>query len=181
MNQFSSFQVDGCGYTKIMQLMDLFCFQFIWDSTEKLAKYLRKTVNLSVQGLFAVCCVDMYILPVPKYQLELKCRRELSSKLQCVLQTGKQITITQQIFKQIVFMWHTISNRNRTTYNIVFCLLHRVFIKILQLIYLIKNKLNSPVRQTCSDRSAMSQQHTLQHRAQYVTNLKLPTEQFVKK
>jgi len=41
----------------------------------------------------------MYILPVPKYQLESKCRRELSCKLQCVLQTGNQITITPQIFQ----------------------------------------------------------------------------------
>ena len=73
-------------------------------------------------------------------------------------------------------MWHTISNSNRTTYNIVFCLLHWVFIKLLQLIYLIKNKFNSPVQQTCSDRSAMTQQHTLQHRSRYVTNLNLPTE-----
>lgn len=76
-------------------------------------------------------------------------------------------------------MWHTISNSNRTTYNIVFCLLHWVFIKLLQLIYLIKNKFNSPVQQTCSDRSAMTQQHTLQHRSRYVTILNLPTEQFV--
>lgn len=121
----------------------------------------------------------MCILPVPKYQLESKCRHELACKLQCVLQTGKQITITQQISKQIIFMWHTISNSNRATYNIVFCLLHWVFIKLLPLIYLIKGKLNSPVRQTCSDRSAVSQQHTLQPRTQYVTNFNLPTEQFV--
>jgi hypothetical protein len=121
----------------------------------------------------------MYILPVPKYQLESKCRRDLSCKLQRVLQIIKQITITQQISKQIIFMWHTISKSNRATYNIVFCLLHWVFIKLLQLIYLIRDKFNSPVRQSCSDRSAMSQQNALQHRAQYVTNFNFPTEQFV--
>jgi hypothetical protein len=67
MNQFSCFQVEGCGHTKIMQLLGVFSFQFSWDSTEKLAKYLRKTLNLSVHGLFTLYCVDMYILPVPKY------------------------------------------------------------------------------------------------------------------
>jgi len=74
-------------------------------------------------------------------------------------------------------MWHKINNSNRATHNIAFCLLHWVFIKLLQLIYLIKNKFTSPVRQTCSDRTATSQQHTLQHWAQYVTNI--PTEQLV--
>jgi hypothetical protein len=74
-------------------------------------------------------------------------------------------------------MWHKISNSNRATHNIAFRLLHWVFIKLLQMIYLIKNKFTSPVRQICSDRSTTSQQHNLQHRVQYVTNL--PTEQFV--
>ena len=133
MNRFSSSQVDGCGQTKITQLLGVFSFQSSWDSTKKLAKYLRKILNFSVQGLFTVYCVDTYILPVPKYQVKSKCRHELSRKLQCVLQTGKQITIRQQICKQIIFMWHTISNSNRATY-IVFCLLHWVFIKLLQLI-----------------------------------------------
>jgi len=140
---------------------------------------MRKILNPSVQSLLTHYCVDMYILPVPKCQLDSKCRHELSCKLQCVLQTGNQITITQHIFKQIIFMWHIISNSNRATYNIAFCLLHWVFIKLLQLNYLIKNQLNSAVRQNGSDRSAMSQQYTLQHRAKYVTNLNLPTEQFV--
>jgi branched-subunit amino acid transport protein AzlD len=67
MIQFGSFQVDECGYTKIMQLMDVFCFHFSRDNTENLATYLRKILNLSVQGLFTVYCVNMYILPVPKY------------------------------------------------------------------------------------------------------------------
>lgn len=133
MNQFSSFQVDARGHTKKVQLTDGFCFQFSWDTNEELAKCLRKILNLSVHSLLSLYCVDMYILPVPKYQLDSKCRRELSCKLQCVLQTGNQITITQQIFKQIIFTWHTVSNSNRVTYNIVFCLLHWVFIKLLQL------------------------------------------------
>lgn len=62
-------------------------------------------------------------------------------------------------------MWHIIFNsdsNNRATDNIVVCLLYWVFIKLLYLIILIKNKFISIIRQTGTDYNIVTQQHNLQ-------------------